>query len=83
MEMINVEELLPEQIEIGKNTQIEVLSNIIEDIKQNGELEGLIVMPFRKGAEKGHTLFFLKDEVLPDAAQSLMNCVYVLIKKDS
>ena len=42
--MINVEELLPEQIEIGKNTQIEVLSNIIEDIKQNGELEGLIVM---------------------------------------
>lgn len=36
MEMINVEELLPEQIEIGKNTQIEVLSNIIEDIKHNG-----------------------------------------------
>lgn len=83
MEMINVEELLPEKIEIGKNTQIEVLSNIIEDIKQNGELDGLIVMPFRKGAEKGHSFDFLKDEVLPDAAQSLMNCVYVLIKKDS
>ena len=53
------------------------------DIKHNGELDGLIVMPFRKGAEKGHSFAFLTDEVLPDAAQSLMNCVYVLIKKDS
>lgn len=49
----------------------------------SGSQDELIVMPFRKGAEKGHSFAFLKDEVLPDAAQSLMNCVYVLIKKDS